>query len=145
VIGDMAFKDGNYVQAALAFQDALTRKPEAAGALFALADALIALRNYGYASDCIRGGLSAAPRWADDLDRHGVYGQEGHLERHLAEVTEFAELYPRDRRAWFLLGYLRMTSGIEEERDQAAAAFRRAADLDPDDRQSLRYLELLED
>ena len=34
---------------------------------------------------------------------------------------------------------------IEEERERAAAAFRKAVDLDPDDRQSLRYLEILTD
>jgi predicted TPR repeat methyltransferase len=108
---------------------------------FALSDSLVALRNYGFAAELIRAGLAKSPKWADRLDRHGVYAVKGDLEKHLKEVTRFAEVNPRAPEAWFLLGYLRMTSGIAEEKKAAADAFRRVLDLSPDDDLARRYLE----
>ena len=145
VIGDVAFKDGDYVKAALSFREAFDRNQTGVASRFALGDALVALRNYAYASDAIRSGLEASPRWADNLDRHGVYGndKEGDLERHLTEVAEYTEKYPKSHRAWFLLGYLQMTSGEKPIRAKAPLAFRRALDIEPDDPIAWRYLELL--
>ncbi|MEN8150154.1 MAG: hypothetical protein ABFS86_10040, partial [Planctomycetota bacterium] len=149
VIGDMAFKRGNYVQAALAFRDALDRKERAtpAGA-FAFGDALIALRNYRFAERNIRAGLSMAPKWADRLDRHGVYGpgvagKKGDLEKHLAEVEQFTKDYTKTASGWFLLGYLRMTSGDVGLREKAAEAFEALLSLQPGDELATRYLDLL--
>jgi len=143
VMGDMAFKEGNYVQAVLAFWEALDRKPDAVTCHFALGDALLALRNFGTATELIRAGLGMSPRWADKLDRRGVYGVKGDFEKHLDEAALFAESNPRAPEAWFLLGYLEMTSGEAEAKKVAEEAFRHALDLDPDDALSRRYLENL--
>jgi tetratricopeptide (TPR) repeat protein len=140
VIGDMAFKEGNYVQAVLAFWEALDRKPDAVTCHFALADALLALRNYGAATELIRAGLEMSPKWADELDRRGVYGVKGDFEKHLDEGALFAESNPRAPEAWFLLGYLQMTSGDAKARKAAEASFRHALMLNPDDGVAQRYL-----
>ena len=145
VMGDVAFKAGDYVQAALAFQDAADRRPEAAAAHLAFADALIALRNYGYAADELRVGLRLAPTWADDLDRHGVYGEKGHLEKHLAEVEEAASRHGAGADAWLLLGYLRLTSGMPAEMEKAGQAFREVLSRAPEDALARRFLERLTD
>jgi tetratricopeptide (TPR) repeat protein len=145
VIGDMAFKEGSYVQAAIAFWDALDRKPDAVAPHFALADALVALRNYGLATELIRAGLEMSPRWADRLDRRGIYGakDEKGFEKHFGEVKLFAQQNPRAPDAWFLYGYLLLTSGDERRRGAAEEAFRLALRLDPDDALSRRYIDLL--
>jgi len=70
-------------------------------------------------------------------------GKDGDLERHLKEVAEYTEKYPKSHRAWFLLGYLQMTSGEKPIRAKAPLAFRRALDIEPDDPIAWRYLELL--
>jgi tetratricopeptide (TPR) repeat protein len=144
VIGDIAFKDGNYVQAALAFRDALDRNEAAtpAGA-FAFADALIALRNYQYAEKSLRAGLTMAPTWADKLDRNGVYGKNDDLAKHLSDVEQFTKDYPKVASGWFLLGYLRMTSGDIGLREKALPAFEEFLDLVPDDALGRRYVDLL--
>lgn len=144
-IGDMAFKDGSFVQAALAFRDAVERRPDAAAGHFALSDALVALRNYGYAADEIRDGLALAPKWADGLDRRGVYGDRPELvAEHIGELESFLDTHGQGADGWFLLGYLRMTSGDPEARAAAPAAFREALARDPSDALSLRYAHLLE-
>jgi len=144
VMGDMAFKAGNYVQAALAFRDALGRRANATAAgAFAFGDALVALRNYQYAEKSIRGGLTLAPTWADKLDRNGVYGKKGDLEKHLTEIEQFTKDYKKVPAGWFLLGYLRMTSGDIGLREKAVAAFEVLLTLRPDDELGRRYIDML--
>jgi len=144
VMGDMAFKDGNYVQAALAFRDALDRRAKATAAgAFAFGDALIGLRNYKYAENSIRNALVLAPTWADKLDRNGVYGKKGDLAKHLAEVEQFTKDYRKVASGWFLLGYLRMTSGDIGEREKATTAFEMLLELQPGDELGRRYINLL--
>ncbi len=139
VKGSVAFTKGEYGKAAAAFADAADRHPDAAGPQFALADALVALGKWDGAARAVRAGLDLAPRWADSLDRRKVYGRAGDHEKHLRAAEEYALAHTVEADAWFLLGYLRKTSGVTEEQDRAAASFRQALSLSPEDSHALRF------
>ena len=143
VAGDVALRKGEYAKAAVAFADAVRRHPDAAGPCFALGDAFVGIGQFDRAARTIRTGLSSAPRWADSLDRRRVYGVADDHAKHLKSAEDHARETPENANAWFLLGYLRMTSGLKQERDLASRAFHCALSLDPDDDLSLRFLRRL--
>jgi len=132
VTGDVALKRGEFAKAAVAFDDASRRHPESAGPLFALGDALLGLGKHERAAGTIRKGLAKAPKWADSLAR-------GNADQ-LKAAAKYAQEHPERGDAWFLLGYLRLTSGIKSERERAETAFSHAVSIDPRDEVSLRYL-----
>jgi cytochrome c-type biogenesis protein CcmH/NrfG len=140
ITGDVALRKGEYGKAAVAFADAARRHPKAPGPNFALGDALVGIGQFDRAARFIRIGLERAPRWADSLDRSRAYGLTGDHKKHLEAAAKHARELPANANAWFLLGYLRMTSGIKTERDRAARAFERVLSIDPDDEVTLRFL-----
>ena len=67
------------------------------------------------------------------------------LFRNISELVEFTEDHPESEEGWFLLGYLRTTSGDAKLRGQALAAFRKALEKSPDDPHTLYFVRRLED
>ena len=90
-----------------------------------------ALGGYDASADAIRRGLGLVPDVIDrPIDVSRQYGGAAELRSHLGALESHVEAHPDDANAWFVLGYVRFSTG---EPESAAAAFAKAASLRPDD------------
>jgi hypothetical protein len=134
--GLAAFTAGRYDEARRLFMRAILDDPENAYAvvMYGLTD--FALGSYGAAADGVRRGVRSDPLMIDSPpDIGAVYGQSSDLERHISELEQYIAAHPAEADGHLLLGFVHYGSGDPQ---QAAAAFERAVQLDPDD--SVAYL-----
>lgn len=139
-----ALGDGHYIQAALAFGEVRYRSPGNLDAAFGLADAQLALGNLEAAAESVRAGLDCLSHWADDLDARRVATGEGEITKRIEAVARCVERRPTSESGLFLLGYLRLASGLPDQVAKAHAPLRTALDLDPNGRHTLRLIRHLQ-
>jgi hypothetical protein len=92
-LGDRAFIEGRYGDAAHYYAKAIEYSPEDGVLYLVLSDALFATGDYHYAGSSIRKALELSPELAAlDLDKHAFYGDPADFDRQL----ELLELYLTD-------------------------------------------------
>ncbi len=129
--GEKEFRSGNYDVARRSFSYAVLEDPEDGFSELAYGLAHFALGGYDAAADAIRRGLGLVPDVIDrPIDVSRQYGGAEDLRSHMGALDSHVVARPDDANAWFVLGYVRFSTG---EPESAAIAFSKAASLQPGD------------
>jgi tetratricopeptide (TPR) repeat protein len=134
--GDAAFAQGDYAEARRHYVRAQLDGPYVGEATLAYAFTRFAEGDYALAALAFRRGVATVPDAINrPIDALNFYGDANVLEAHLQALTTHLSGQPEDVYGWFVLGYVRLSSG-----DAAGAleAFDQAVVLDPPDQ--LLYL-----
>jgi len=141
-LGDLHFKEGDYAAAARYFERAIEALPDHPAPRFALADALFALGDWGYAAFQIRRGVELDPSWLDlRIDRRDFYGDPADFDRHMAALLAFLADHPYDAAAWLVLGY---NQYFTAEFGLASISFNTVLELNPEEEAVYDFLQAIE-
>jgi hypothetical protein len=103
-LGDSAFRDGRFADAAQFYAKAVEYAPEHGVLHLVLADALFATGDYHYAAYSLRRALELDPALAEAVvDKHGFYSDPADFDRHLARAEIFVRENPADSDARLVL------------------------------------------
>jgi len=106
------FGNGEYPEAARRFRLAAIAAPGEAGPLFAMGQALVALKNYPYAAKVTRQALDLEPTLLrEGGDLVAVYGNREEFDRVQATIQARIKARPDDEHALFMLGVGQYFSG----------------------------------
>jgi len=126
-----AFQEARYEDARAYLARAVLNDPQNGFAELAYALGHFALGDYQAAAAAVRRGVALVPDVIDaPIDVVRQYGEAKDFETHMQGLQLYVASHPEDQNAWFLLGYVRYSSGNPQE---AAEAFTKAAGLDPND------------
>lgn len=96
-LGDRAFREGRYTDAAQFYAKAVEYAPTQAVLHLVLADALFATGDYHYAAYSIRRGLELEPTLAQAVvDKHEFYTDPAEFDRHIARAELLLGENPED-------------------------------------------------
>jgi hypothetical protein len=103
-LGDRAFRDGRYSDAAQFYAKAVEYSPNEGVLHLVLADALFATADYHYAAYSLRRALELDPALAGAVvDKHEFYADPADFDRHLAAAETFVANNPTDSDARLIL------------------------------------------
>jgi hypothetical protein len=125
-LGNEAFAEGHYLQAAKRYEAAANVAPFEPTAYFHLAQAQLAQGKYAEAVLAIQRGMRLRPTWPQaPFQPKALYGERaGDFQQHLAHLAELTGKNMNDDSLLFLLGY---QLWFDERRDEALVLFQRAA------------------
>ncbi len=141
-LGDFYFREERFKEAAESYLRALAYAPEDASIHFVLADALFATGDYHYAAYMIGKALSLDPELAlADTDKRTFYANAELFDTQLETLKKYVEDKPYDAAAYLVLGY---NLKFSKQPEEAAAAFRRVLEIEPDRDAAKLFLEAIE-
>ncbi len=130
VLGDNAFRSGDYSKAIEEYEQAIVLEPGSAIARFALGEALFVKGDYAYAAFVLRKGLELDGSWLDvEVTKDRVYGKLADYATALNKLETFVASHPYDGAAKFVLGYEYF---VTKQYDRAKEMLEQARQLGPD-------------
>lgn len=130
VVGDAAFRNGDYQKAIEQYEQSVVMDPGGALARFALGEALFVKGDYSYGAFVLRKGLELDGSWLDvDATKDKIYGKLADYATALNKLEIFTAAHPYDGAAKFVLGYEYF---VTKQYDRAKEILTQARALGPD-------------
>jgi len=140
-LGDFYFKEGRYRESAESYLRAIAYAPDDAGLHFVLADSLLAIGDYHYATFIIKKAvrLDAAMVFAE-ADKRDFYGDKKDFTKHMVDLQKYVADKPFDEAGLLALAY---NYKFSMQPEKALEVFEKLLSISPEDETAQLFVDAL--